>query len=759
MAWRLGSLRRPKGRRLALLLTLVAGPAGAADPFGEPTHFVTPWESVPNFARNPTLRSAQSGPWSSASTWMPARLPVPTDVVRVEHLVVYDSPTGVAGVVGVDAGGVLRFATDRSTRLATGVLLVMPGGTLEVGTPAAPLPAGHTAEIVIRNLPLDPIADPDQFGTGLLAVNGRVTMHGAVRSPSFVRLATAPGAGATSLALDQAVSGWRVGDRILLPDSAQPRTEDSGVPRSYDEEVRTIGSVAPDGRSLGFAAPLGVAHPGTTDENADGRADFRPHVANLDRNVVVRSESRGGTRGHVFVTWRSAVDVRYAAFVDLGRTRFEDLDPVTNRVGRYFVHLHHLMGPFPPTDPQYQFRLVGNVVRDDGGPAPPPQKWGIAVHDSHYGLLRDNVVFNVGGAAFVTEDGSESFNLFERNFAAHVLGNGGRSEVDEDGRGVAREGVGFWFRGPNNSVRDNVATNMIEGEGEIEAAYGFKYNFTYLGDVRIPDFRGADTSVDGEFTEVAGNGLALREFDGNEAYGLIQGFTLWWLCTLDFTPVEGCPPSVVRDLVVWHTARYAYYGYPGYNYTFDGTKVYGDPAIAAGNNHEFKSVFFFGDYGTTDLLVTRAAFYNTIGLNPPYFRDGSIRVEDSFFKTRAGIIHRKSGAPGSCPTCDLPDPDTVVANNRFAPVGGHPLRTISLDDESTDPENEDRLFVCAHDGQVGDDFEVYFPSQGNAPCTDTRPDVADGYVCVTPEVAAVCGTLFFDGFETGDTSRWSAAVP
>ena len=544
---------------------LAASPAGAG---GAPAQFVTPFDTIPNFAFTPTLRSAQSGPWSAAATWTPARLPLPTDVVLVEHTVTYDSLAGVADVVGIDAGGTLRFSTAQSTRLATGVLLVMPGGALEVGTPAAPLPGSLTAEIVIRNRPLVPATDPDQFGTGMISVNGHVTLHGSPRSPTFVRLAAVPGVGATSLVSSQAVTGWRVGDRLMVPDSAQPLTETSGVPRSYDQEELTLASVSGDGLTLGISPALAFAHPGTTDEDADGQPDYLPHVANLERNVVVRSESRTGTRGHVFLTYRSTIDVRYAAFLDLGRTTFEDLDPVTNHIGRYAVHLHHLMGPYPPTDPVHQFRLVGNVVRENAATTP-PQKWGIAIHDSHWGLLRDNVIYNIGGAAFVTEDGSESFNLFDHNFAARVLGNGGRNETDEEGRGVAREGVGFWFRGPNNRVTRNVAVNMIEGEGEIEAAYGFKYNFTYLGEVRIPNFRGADTSIDDQVTVRQGNGMGLLEFADNETYGQIQGFTLWWLCTLDFTPVAGCPASVVSDLVVWHTARYAYYGYPGFNYTFE----------------------------------------------------------------------------------------------------------------------------------------------------------------------------------------------
>lgn len=281
---------------------------------------------------------------------------------------------------------------------------------------------------------------------------------------------------------------------------------------------------------------------------------------------------------------------------------------------------------------------------------------------------------------------------------------------------------------------------------------------TYLGDVRVPNFRGADTSVDGQYTLREGNGLGVLEFAGNETYGQIQGLTLWWLCTEDFAPVAGCPKSVLRDTVIWHTSRYAYYGYPGYNYVFDGTKVYGDPDVAGGNNFEFKSVFWFGDYGTTDLLVTNSSFYDTAGVQHPYFRDGSIHVENNFLRTRGGLIHKKSAAPGSCPSCDLPDADVIAHDNHFVPVAGQPLRTVSLDDDSTDPANLDRLFVCRHNRQAEDDFEVFFPSQGNAPCTDMRPDV-EGYVCVTPAVRTACNVRFRDGFESGATSNWNGSVP
>ena len=87
----------------------------------------------------------------------------------------------------------------------------------------------------------------------------------------------------------------------------------------------------------------------------------------------------------------------------------------TNQIGRYAVHFHHDFGPKTPSN-GYQFTLVGNVV--DGS-----SKWGITVHRSHYGLIQDNVVYNTRGAGIVTEDGSESFNVFDHNFSLRTAGS------------------------------------------------------------------------------------------------------------------------------------------------------------------------------------------------------------------------------------------------------------------------------------------------------------------------------------------------
>jgi hypothetical protein len=190
----------------------------------------TPHDHVPNFAAAPTIRSGAHGAWSSPSTWIPARLPSPADVVVITHTVTFDALAGEAGVIGIDSGGVLRFATDRHTRLRVGTLLVLANGALEVGTAATPVAAAVTAEIVIRNTPLNLALDPDQYGTGLLAIDGAVTLHGSPKTPTFARTSTEPRAGDWTIVLEQAVSGWRAGDRIFPPTPGRFRPTTGSIP-------------------------------------------------------------------------------------------------------------------------------------------------------------------------------------------------------------------------------------------------------------------------------------------------------------------------------------------------------------------------------------------------------------------------------------------------------------------------------------------------------------------------------------------------
>ena len=261
----------------------------------------------------------------------------------------------------------------------------------------------HCVEIVLADRPVNTGLDPEQYGTGLLGL-GRVTMHGATKAPTFARLAAEVQSGQSSLPLSAAVSGWQSGDRLVVPGTNQVSSS-SG---SYQGQWETPTMAFASGAHVGLTSGLAHAHGGGRD--ASGALTFLPHVGNISRNVIIRSQNPNGTRGHVLLTNRAEVDIRYVAFKDLGRTTIAPLDSTvmssghathigSNQIGRYSLHLHHLFGPAAGAPSGYQYVLIGNAV--DGG-----TKWGITIHNTHYGLVQDNVVYNAAGAGIMTEDGS-----------------------------------------------------------------------------------------------------------------------------------------------------------------------------------------------------------------------------------------------------------------------------------------------------------------------------------------------------------------
>ena len=94
---------------LAALLLLLAGAAGA--------------DAAPKF-----VRSARSGPWSTAETWEGGKVPGADANVQVRpgHTVVYDQKSDQP-IRFLHVAGTLTFARDRDTQLVVGLLKIQPG--------------------------------------------------------------------------------------------------------------------------------------------------------------------------------------------------------------------------------------------------------------------------------------------------------------------------------------------------------------------------------------------------------------------------------------------------------------------------------------------------------------------------------------------------------------------------------------------------------------------------------------------------------
>ena len=115
------------------------------------------------------------------------------------------------------------------------------------------MPANVSAEIVIADRPLDTTRDPEQFGNGIVGL-GTIRVHGAVRTPTFMRLAAEPLAGQTRLVLAERPAGWKAGDRLVLPDTRQLGGDERGSRYQPQWEELTVAAVSGETRDAVRAA-------------------------------------------------------------------------------------------------------------------------------------------------------------------------------------------------------------------------------------------------------------------------------------------------------------------------------------------------------------------------------------------------------------------------------------------------------------------------------------------------------------------------
>ena len=117
-----------------------------------PTQVITKGDTIPRFVADPTITNIRSGSWSDPTIWSLGRVPINGDKVQIARgLPVTYSTVSHASINGIEVDGSLIFSTTVNTQLIVGNLMVMPTGTLQIGTASQPVSPNVHAQLVIAD--------------------------------------------------------------------------------------------------------------------------------------------------------------------------------------------------------------------------------------------------------------------------------------------------------------------------------------------------------------------------------------------------------------------------------------------------------------------------------------------------------------------------------------------------------------------------------------------------------------------------------
>jgi hypothetical protein len=523
-----------------------------------------------------SLRSVADGNWSEAKTWQPARVPAKGDRVLVSRgtTVRYDvaSPDVIRMIQVV---GTLDFARDRNTELNVALLKVQnsdtcsesgfacdfrgvnkagepgdaPSGGMPamlIGTPQNPIPAEYSARIRLHYLP----GMNKDDAPAIACCSARMEIHGSPLSRTWVKLASDVRPDDAKVVLAEPVEGWRVGDEVIV--TASKRTDVSSYRPEADgstpaqTESRRITVI--DGAILTIDKPLQFAHAGA--------GEFRSEVANLSRNVTIESADPAGVRGHTVYHRFSQGSISYARFAHLGKEGV---------LGRYSIH-YHLVG-----DTMRGASVRGVSIVDSHN------RW-ITIHGAQYLVVRDCVGFQSVGHGFFLEDGTEVYNVLDRNLGVQAF----------DGRRLPQqvlgfddnEGAAFWWANGRNTIVRNVGCENDQ--------YGFRYDMqnTRQADSHLPILQ-----PDGSKATVDVRTISISRFEDNEAHTNFAGMVvaanggnqpdtpirndeiLRQIKRIDWTGPDTRHPHVIRNFVIWDS-HYAFRPHSP-SMLMDGLRIHG----------------------------------------------------------------------------------------------------------------------------------------------------------------------------------------
>ena len=181
-------------------------------------------------------------------------------------------------------------------------------------------------------------------------------------------------------------------------------------------------------------------------------------------------------------------------------------------------------GPLLPSDRAHDAAgqrlsvLRSSATRSPARSIPMPFKWGLAINNSHFGLIQNNDLNNWAGSGLVTITGAETQNVIEGNRVMRINGNGWR-EDNFDFRGRSRRRLLVSRAGQlcpqqhrgQRSAAASTATASTPAHGRMR---GRRH---HAGVSRCRSHRGRPVH------SVNLNCTPFREFRGNEAFACQNG--------------------------------------------------------------------------------------------------------------------------------------------------------------------------------------------------------------------------------------------
>ena len=507
-----------------------------------------------------SIRSIKDGRWSDPNSWHPARVPGNGDRVLVSRdtTIQYDVANKTDVIRLLQIVGRLEFARDRDTELNVGIVKVQNTDVcsetgfacdlkhddhehahevasqpaLVVGTLSNPIPADKTARIRLHYL--EGMNKDD--APAIACCSATMDFHGSPLSRTWMKLDETVAVGSDQVTLAEPVTGWRVGDEVIVTSTKHVGEggtfrKGSSRPKPSQTEERTIKAI--DGVRITLNEPLKFEHLGS--------GEYRGEVANLSRNVIVESADPDGVRGHTVYHRHSTGGISYARFAHLGKEGV---------LGRYAIH-YHLIG-----DTMRGSAVLGAAIVDSHN------RW-VTIHGTQYLVVRDCVGYQSVGHGYFMEDGTEIYNLLDRNLAVHAAN--GKRLPDQVLPFDPNDGAGFWWANGRNSLVRNVACENDE--------YGYRYDMQHS---RYFNSTLPILQPDGSKQDVDVRTIGIWRFEDNEAhsegfYGIVIAAngnnqpdspiedqkSLEYMKNLDWTGPDTKHPHTIRNLSIWG-AHYAF---------------------------------------------------------------------------------------------------------------------------------------------------------------------------------------------------------